>query len=121
MRIFEFIDKYCKDLIASAREKASLVDLSEFPHDGFEKDIEGKNIPVVYVDDTYIPVSDFITLDKNDFVATHKTPSAAEAFDNYISALEIIEGEEVIAHIRNQIAAERASIEHAAEEFVSMI
>ena len=41
MKIFQFIEKYCQDLITEARQKKQLVDLSEFPHDGVETDIEG--------------------------------------------------------------------------------
>jgi uncharacterized protein YqkB len=121
LRIFEFIDKYCKDLVEDAKKKAALIDLSEFPHDGIESDIEGNQIPVVYVDSIGVPVSDFLTLDKVDFISTHKLPSAAEAYDNYVSALEIIEGEDVINHIRKSMEQERAALEGAAQDFVSMI
>ena len=107
MKIFQFIEKYCQDLITEARQKKQLVDLSEFPHDGVETDIEGNRIPVVYVDGESVPVSDFFTIDKNDFVNTWKLKSAAEMYSNYISALEILEGEEAVNRIRNAILCEK--------------
>lgn len=107
MRIFEFIDKYCKDLVDEYKKKQQLIDLSEFPHDGVITDIEGKQIPVVFVDNESIPVSDFFTLDKLDFLHTWKTPSAEEAYNNYVSAVEILEGEEALSRVRNAILVEK--------------
>lgn len=110
MRIFKFIEQYCQDLVKEARQKKSLVDLTEFPHDGFTEDIEGNKIPVVYIDGESVPVSDFFTMDKSDFLNTWKLNSANEMYDNYMSALEILEGEEVINRVRNAILDEKARL-----------
>lgn len=107
MKIFEFIAEYCQDLVEKFRQEKSLIDLSEFAHDAIIKDEEGTDIPVVCVDGHNIPVSDFLSLDKTDFTAVWKTPGCAEAYDNYISALEILEGEEALSRIRRAITAER--------------
>lgn len=121
MRIFEFIDKYCKDLVEEAKQKKQLIDLADLPHDGIEQDIEGAEIPVVYVDNMSIPVSDFLTMDRCDFVKIHTTPGAGEAYDNYVSALEIIEGAEALNHIRNAILAEAKVVNEAVDNFCTMI
>jgi len=110
MRIFQFIEEYCKDLVEKAKQRKSLLDLSEFPHDGFTTDVEGNKIPVVYVDGESVPVSDFFSMDKNDFCFTWKLPSASETYDAYMSVLEITEGEEVVNRIRNAILAEKEKL-----------
>ena len=107
MFIFQFIEDFCRDIVEKVSVEKQLVDLSEFPHDGTITDAEGNIIPIVAVDGVDIPVSDFLTLDKVDFTAVWKTPNMAEAFDNYISTLEIIEGEEAVSRIRKNIMNER--------------
>lgn len=107
MRIFEFIDKYCQDLVVSAKQARDLIDLSEFAHDAIVSDAEGNKIPVVCIDGHDIPVSDFLTMDKADFTNVWRSQNCAEAYDNYISALEILEGEEALSRIRKAILAER--------------
>lgn len=115
MRIFQFIEDYCKDLVEKHKIKSELVDLSAFPHDGVVTDIEGKEIPVVYVDGESIPVVDFFTMDKKDFLHTWKLPSAEIAFDRYLSAVEILEGSDAINRVRNAMEAERARLETECE------
>lgn len=107
MNIFQFIADYCQDLVAESKAKKALIDFNEFPHDTVISDSEGNQIPVVTVDGFDIPVSDFLSMDRNDFLAAWKSPNAPEAFDNYISALEILEGEDALSRIRKAIAAER--------------
>lgn len=115
MKIFEFISKYCQDLVDANKAKKSLIDLSIFPHDDEILDAEGNLIPVVSVDMVQIPVSDFLTLEKFDFLFAWKTPSAEEAFDNYISAMEILEGEDVISRIRKSMDAEKERLSSAVD------
>ena len=107
MKIFQFIDKYCQDLVEESKKKKSLIDLSEFPHDGFDEDIEGNTVPVVNIDGTLVPVSDFFTMDKADFVNVWKLDSAADTYDSYMSVLEVLEGEDAVNRIRNSILAEQ--------------
>ena len=120
MRIFQFIDEYCKDLVEDVKRKKSLVDLSEFPHDGFSEDVEGNKIPVVYVDGESVPISDFFTLDKNDFVHTWKLPSAGEIYDEYINVVEITEGADALNRIRNAILLEKKKLENDCELVTSI-
>lgn len=120
MTIFRFIDEYCQDLVAEARRKKELIDLSEFPHDGFIEDVDNNTIPVVYIDGESVPVSDFFVLDKSDFLHTWNLPSAEETYNAYISVLEILEGEEALNRVRNAIMAERERLA-ADVELVSSI
>lgn len=107
INIFQFINEYCQDLVEKVKQEKELIDLSEFAHDAIVHDIEGNAIPVVIVDGQDIPVSDFLTLNRKDFLAIWKTESCPEAYDNYVSALEIMEGEEALSRIRNAILMER--------------
>lgn len=120
MRIYEFMDKYCQDLITEHHEKKDLIDLAQFPHDGFDTDDEGSKIAVVYSGGHNIPVQDFFTLRRDDFLSVWKHAEAAETFDNYVAGLEILEGIDVINKIRNQILAERKRLNHDVD-MVTMI
>jgi len=111
MRIYAFIEKYCQDIVENQKKLASLIDLSEFPHDDVIDDEEGNKIPVVFVDGNAIPISDFMTLDRDDFLAVYKTQGCPEAFDNYVSALTILEGEEALNKIRSLILQETKRLE----------
>lgn len=121
MKIYEFIAKYCADLVEEANSAKELIDLAGFAHDGLETDDSGKQVPVVYFDNTYAPVMDFFVLDKDDFVVVHKSPSAGEVYDNYVSALDIVEGADVVAYVRNRLLAERDRIMSMPDNIPSML
>lgn len=106
MKIYEFISVYCQDLVSKNRVAKTLMALDGLPRDDVISDDEGTLVPVVFVDGSAIPISDFITMDRDDFLKTYTSPGAPEAFDNYIAALSILEGEEALNRIRNAIAAE---------------
>lgn len=120
MRMYAFIEQYCQDIVDAQRKRAALVDLAEFPHDDVIDDEEGNKIPVVFVDGNAIPVSDFITLDKSDFLSVYKTQGCPEAFDNYVSALTILEGEEALSKIRNMIIRETERLKEDVELITSV-
>lgn len=120
MMIFEFIAKYCQDLVDATKLKTSLIDLGDYPHDDVVTDAEGKPVPVCYVDGNSIPIADFFTMEKADFCNAWKTPSAAEAYDNYIGALCILEGADVIYRIRNAIMSEAEELSKEVELVMSM-
>lgn len=107
MTIFQFIEKYCDDLVKEAKMKKALIDLSEFPHDGYVQDVAGSVIPVIYIDGESVPIGDILSLDKRDFVNTWKLPSAAEEYNNYMGLVSILEGEDALNRIRNMINAEK--------------
>lgn len=110
LKVYEFVSVYCQDLVDAHAAKSKLIDLAEFPHDAIIEDAEGKKIPVVIVNGENIPVSDFFTMDKTDFLYVWKLQSAEEAFDNYMSAMNILEGEAVVSRIRNSLMEERARL-----------
>ncbi len=115
MKIFQFIDEYCSDLVDSSKLKKSLLDLSEFPHDGFIEDIDGNKIPVVFIDGESVPISDILTMDKKDFTKVWTQTNAASTYDSYIDLLEVLEGEDAINRIRNSMLASKERLEHDIE------
>lgn len=110
MRIFQFIDEYCQDLVEEHNAQKALLDLSELPHDGFVTDASDSVVPVIFIDGESVPVSDVITSDRDDFVNMWKLPSAGETYDNYMALLEITEGADVVNRIRNKILGEQSRL-----------
>lgn len=111
MNIFGFMGKYCSDLVSEYECKKKMIDLAGFPHDDIIQDVEGKDIPVVYIDGNAVPVQDIITLDKADFLHAYNFPSSEETYDNYVSGLLILEGEDALSRIRMQITEEQQRLE----------
>ena len=117
MRIFQFIDEYCADIIKQVAEKKSLIDMSEFPHDEIITDAEGRKFPAILVDGVPIPINDLFTMERADFIKEWNLPSAAEAFDNYLSNIEILEGAEAVAQVRVALQTEMSRIAHDAAAY----
>lgn len=115
MKIFEFISKHCQDLVDAAKASRTLIDLAEFPHDAVVVDSLGNKVPVVVIDCVDVPVSDFLTLNRDEFLKNYNLPSAPQAFDNYISAFEILEGEDAVMKARKAIEAEKKRLEEDVE------
>lgn len=115
MKIFEFIDKFCQDLVQAQKERAALIDLSEFPHDGFIHDVSGAKVPCILIDGESVPVNDIFSMDVEDFVKAWKLPSARKEYTNYMSLVTVLEGEDVINRVRNQMEAEKARLSQDVE------
>ena len=111
MKIYTFIDTFCQDIIKKSKEKKSLVDLSGFPCDAVIKSPDGKEIPIVYVDDIPVPVMDVLTMERADFLNTHKLQSAGLVYDNYLMNFVILEGEDALHRIRNAIKEEKEELD----------
>lgn len=115
MYIHEFISTYCQDLIQRNKQYKKLMVLDGLPKDGVVEDDDGRKIPVVFVDGNAVPVADFISMERADFLNIWNTPGAPEAFDNYVSALCILEGEEALSKIRMAIEMEANRLSHDVE------
>lgn len=112
MKIYEFIDKYCQDILRDVRETGDLYGLDDLPNEGYKTTANGRKIPIVYIDGFQVPISDILTLDKEDFMKAYGSlPSALEVYNHYIEVVQLTEGEEVIAYIRNQVRANIQKIE----------
>ena len=105
MKIFEFIDKYCQDIIKEAVAPVDMFDLDDLPNEGYMWDLfHEKRIPFIWVDDTKVPIADILSSSIDDFVRQYNNlPSARERYEHYIEIVGLIEGEEVIERIRKQV------------------
>lgn len=121
MKIYEFISKYCQDLVESHNLRKEMFDLTDFVHDDVIIDIEGNKIPIVYVDNEQVPISDILTMTRDDFVKTYKMQSAGTVYDNYIATLEMLEGEDALNAIRNSIRNEKKRLEEDADNWMMTI
>lgn len=106
MRIYAFIEQFCSDIIAEAQERKQVIDLTEFPYDELIADSEGKLYPAINIDGIMVPLNDLFVLERLDFISEWKLPHAAESYDNYMSNMEVLEGEEAVAKIRLALKAE---------------
>lgn len=112
MRIYTFIDQYCKDIVERVHKEKQLVDLEVFPYDEIITSGNGKKVPVVYVDGVAIPIRDFFIMTRSDFINDYKLPSAGEAYDNYLDNFTILEGEDVLSQIRISLQEEVNRLDH---------
>lgn len=110
MRIREFIDKYCMDILQESKQRKSLLDSDDFSYDNIVEDADGTPIKIVYAGAEEIPISDILSLSKIDFMKIHPSIDASEVYDNYIDSIVMLEGEEALSHIRNEMLRERNRI-----------
>lgn len=111
MRIREFTDKHCMDIVKESKQVASYLDSDDFSYDAVIEDIDGTPIKIIYAGPDEIPISDVLTLDKKDFIKIHPTLEASEAYDNYVESIIMLDGEEALSFIRNEVMKERSKIE----------
>lgn len=110
MRMREFIDKYCMDIVSDVKQRKSLLDSDDITYDAIIEEPDGSLVKIVYGGDEEIPVIDILTLDRQGFMKIHPSIAAVEAYDNYIASIVILEGEEALEHIRNEMLREQEAI-----------
>ena len=112
MNIREYAEKYCADIIQRADKQSDLFDVSGFSYDEIIVEEDGTRVPVVNTVNHQIPVQDILTNNRESFAKIWSTQDCLEAYDNYVSTLIILEGEEVLQEIRNEMlrAQERLSL-----------
>ncbi len=106
MKIYTFIEQFCSDIIKEVQERKQVIDLTEFPYDEIVTDNEGKKYPAINIDGIMVPLNDLFVMERVDFIREWKLPSAAESYDNYMSNMDVLEGEEAVAKIRLALKAE---------------
>jgi hypothetical protein len=112
VKIGEFIDTYCKDIVEKAKKVKEVLDDLDFSYDAVVEGQDGEKIKVIYAEDqTEIPIQDILSLSDLDFRRTYHGTSSYEAYKSYLSNFIILEGEEVLNQIRNEIQRSREKIE----------
>jgi len=110
MKLKEFIEKYCADIMAEAAKQKALVPEIEFTYDTIIKDEEGYPVKVIEVEGFYVDITDILSLSENDFVQKYPQEAAIEAYRRYLENFIIIEGEEVLEMVRRRVASSQDKI-----------
>ena len=118
MRMYAFIEQYCSDILEEVQERKQIIDLTGFPYDELVTDSEGKLYPAINIDGVMVPLNDLFILERSDFISEWKLPSAAESYDNYMSNMEVLEGEEAVAKIRLALKAEADRLSAVSTSYV---
>lgn len=112
MRMKEFVDKYCADIKALYSDTRSLLKEDyDLPFDDEIEDDSGQMVKVVYAGTTAIPILDIITCEKSEFARLYPDFECRELYEQYISGLIMLDGEEAVHRIRNSIQRERDKID----------
>ena len=111
MKILEFAKTYCADIIEASKKAADLLDYEGFSYDDIIREDDGTYVKVVTTDNYVIPLEDILSMPCDEFQKVWPHQECVEAYDLYLSNLVIIEGEEVLNHVRTQLRREQERIE----------
>mgnify|MGYP003165579939 CR=1 FL=1 len=87
MNIKEFASQYCSDIMAEAKRRSEMFDLSGFSYDEIIKEDDGTEVRVVNTANYQIPIIDILGMD-----------------------LIIVEGEDALTAVRNMLSREQEKI-----------
>ena len=111
MKILEFAKTYCADIIEAAKRAADLLDYEGFSYDEIIREDDGTYVKVINTENYVIPLEDVLGLSRDEFQRIWPHQECVDAYDTYVSNLVILEGEEVLTHVRNQLRLEQERIE----------
>lgn len=107
----EFIEHYCKDIVAEKERQKQLFDDEPFPfEDIVYDDDDGRPVKIVYGGQVEIPIADILSMCREEFEKAYPTKDCLIAYDNYVENIIIIEGAEALNRIRNLINSEQDKI-----------
>ena len=67
MNIKEFVSQYCSDIMAEAKRRSEMFDLSGFSYDEIIKEDDGAEVRVVNTANYQIPIIDILGMDRAEF------------------------------------------------------
>ena len=111
MKLKEFQDKYCQDILTSARKREDLLPEIDFTFDKYLIEEDGEAVKAIEVGDYLIPIRDILSLSERDFVLMYPDNECIEARNLYLENFIIIEGEEVLEIVRRQFLKSMNEIE----------
>lgn len=107
MKLGQFIDTYCQDLLEQSRQRKLYLGADDgLPCDEIVEDDSGNPMKVVYSPTRRIPIVDILDMDKDDFCKIYSSPGDLETYENYCNSIIIMEGEEALEAIRKTIRSE---------------
>lgn len=111
MRISEFIQKYCKDIM-DLYEKYKNSDIIAKDYDEIITDDDGNQIKVVWCDGIPIDIEDFFSIDEEEYNNRYPTPNALKVREQYLKQFKIVEGFEAFYEELTAIQNEKAKLEN---------
>lgn len=111
MKILEFARTYCADVIEASRKMADLLDYENFSYDDIIREDDGTYVKVITTDNYVIPLTDILGLARDEFQKVWPQQECVTAYDLYVNNLTIIEGEEVLNHVRTELKREQERVD----------
>lgn len=106
MKLGEFVDKYCEDIVLKAQTKSIFVGDDELPYDDIIEDVSGSKTKIVYSANKEIPIWDILGSNRDEFAKMYPSPDDLETYDRYCNSVILLEGEEALNELRNRVLAE---------------
>lgn len=103
MKIKEFVELFCQDIIAEVKVKKEVTPDITFTYDYTVPLEDGTEAKVINAGGYEIDINDILTLSEQDFSKAYPGAPAMEAYRNYLSNFIILEGEEILQIVRNNI------------------
>lgn len=110
MNIKEFASQYCSDIMAEAKKRSEMFDLSGFSYDEVIKEDDGTEVRVVNTANYQIPIIDILGMDRVEFSKVWPYTECVDAYDTYVNNLIIVEGEDALTAVRNMLSREQEKI-----------
>lgn len=115
MKIGEFVDKYCQDIVQKSQEIDAVMADDGLPYDEIVEDESGSKMKVVYSANRRIPIRDIIEMERKDFAKIYSSPDDLETYDRYCESIILLEGEEALQEIRNNVKREMERVKSFAD------
>lgn len=111
MKILEFAQKFCADLLDRFNKQKDLDLFAGYPYDEIIYDDDETPVRVVNTQSGQIPIADIIGMPRDDFAKVYPDEESLTAYDKYMSMFIFLEGEEAVNQVRNAIALEARRLE----------
>ena len=110
MNIKEFASQYCSDIMAEAKRRSEMFDLSGFSYDEIIKEDDGTEVRVVNTPNYQIPIIHILGMDRAGVFKVWPYTECVDAYDTYVNNLIIVEGEDALTAVRNMLSREQEKI-----------
>lgn len=111
MKILEYAQIHCKDLLDRFNKQKDLDLLAGYPYDEIVYDEDDTPVRVVNTQSGQIPIADILGMPRDEFAKVYPDEESLTAYDKYVSMFIFLEGEEAVNQIRNAIAQESQRLE----------
>lgn len=103
MKIPEFIQIYCKDIIDDVSANGDFIASDDYSYDEYVEDEFGKLEKAIFVGENPILVKDILFLCEKDFIHKYSKQDELNARNNYLKSFIILYGEDVLKKTRLRV------------------